>query len=275
MSSTPRRALAASIVLPAVLLASACGSSTAPTTAPSASQSTSAAGSGVSPTDGATSASTSASTSGGTYTDKASLIAALEKSTLNAKTVHMTMDVAGGGQSLSFEGDTRIDPSDPATKLAMKVSGMDLQIIVVDKVVYLKGIPGQASPDKWALYDENSTIGKQFTASAGQADPTQMYDQFEKAVTDVLYVGPETVAGEPMQKYDLTIDTTKMPTMAAAAAGAVPNRLTYTIWLDASDRMRQVVFEVQGVQATMTMSKYGEPLDITAPPAAQVVKGTS
>jgi hypothetical protein len=37
--------------------------------------------------------------------------------------------------------------------------------------------------------------------------------------------------------------------------------------------MRKVTFDLSGVKADMRMDKYGEPLDIKAPPASQVVKG--
>ena len=42
--------------------------------------------------------------------------------------------------------------------------------------------------------------------------------------------------------------------------------------LDEKNQLRKVTFDLSGVKADMTMSKYGEPVDVTAPPAADTVK---
>ena len=55
-------------------------------------------------------------------------------------------------------------------------------------------------------------------------------------------------------------------------AAELPDTITYDMWLDDEDQIRKVTFSVAGVKADMTMSKYGEPVDITAPAAADTVK---
>ncbi len=52
----------------------------------------------------------------------------------------------------------------------------------------------------------------------------------------------------------------------------LPDTITYTAWIDDANHLRKVTFDVLGSQATMTMSKYGEPVDITAPAAGDTVK---
>jgi hypothetical protein len=254
------RRAAALVVLPAVLVASACNKSAEPT--PGASSA------GSSTTTSATTA------AGGPYQDKASFVAAVKAASKDVKTLHVTMKTDGGGQALTMEGDTVNDPADPKMKLTMTVSGMNIDMVVVDKKVYMKGIPGQAPAGKWAVYDETSPVAKQMLGSADQMDPTKMFDQLDKAVTKVKHVGSDTLAGEKMDKYEMTIDTKAMGAQATTGGVELPDTLTYTVWLDKDDRMRQIVFDVVGTKATMTMSRYGEPVTVTAPPAAQVVKGT-
>ncbi len=189
--------------------------------------------------------------------------------------MHVALAMDGAGQTMSMEGDSRTDAKDPAVKLTMSASGLDIDMVIIDKKIYIKGIPGQGDAKTWAVFDESSAIGKQFAGSAGQLDPATMYDDFDKAVTDVKDLGPETVEGEQLEKYELTLDTTKMAGMATVpeTGAKLPASLTYTAWLDADNHLRRIVFDVSGVKATMKMSRYGEAVDISAPPAAQVVKG--
>jgi hypothetical protein len=249
-----RRILGATIVVPAVLLAAGCGPA--------------GLGSGAAETSSVAAA--TSTVAGRVYSDKAGFIAALKASTKDVKTVHMVMKMSGQGQEVAMEGDSRLDPGSPASKLTMSVAGMNLDLVAVDKKIYVKGVPGQ-DPTKWAVLDENSPMAKQLASSASQLDPSQMYDEFDKALTDVKHVGKETVDGEAMEKYELTMDTKSIPDMPTGEV-ELPKTLTYLVWLDEKDRMRKVSFDVMGVSALVTLSGYGAPVAITAPPADQTVK---
>lgn len=253
-----RRIVGATLILPAVLLGSACTKAETGAT-PGATQASTA-----------TAAATSQA-AGKTYTDKASFIAALKASTEGLKTAHMTMEMTGQGQELTMEGDSRLDPANPASSFTMSMAGMNLEMLLVDQKIFVKGLPGQ-DPAKWAALDENSAMGKELASSADQLDPSRMYDEFDKALTDVKHVGPETVDGEEMQKYDLTMDTKSIPDLPTEGGAQLPETLTYTVWLDDKDRMRKVSFEILGMTAVATMSKFDEPVEITAPPADQTVE---
>jgi hypothetical protein len=253
-----RRSAVALVVLPVVLGATACGKTETPTA-------------GTNQSHGASSATTAASTQ--PFKDKASFVAALKAATKDAKTAHVTMTMDAAGQKIKMAGDTRVDPSNPAMKVSMDMgSQMKLDMILADGKIYMKGFPGVAA-GKWAVIDSSSTVGKQIVDSMNQADPSKMYDQFDTAVTNVKYVGPDTVDGDKAFKYDLTLDTKAMKAqLPADQQGQLPKTLTYTVWVDEKGQMRKVVFNLMGVDAEMTMSKYGEPVDIQAPPASATVK---
>jgi hypothetical protein len=57
----------------------------------------------------------------------------------------------------------------------------------------------------------------------------------------------------------------------AAAAGNLPKSVTYDLYVDQDHLMRRVVMTVAKQTITMTVSKWGEPVDIKAPPASQVM----
>jgi hypothetical protein len=261
MKWNTRRVAAAVIVLPAVLGVAACGKSESPA-----------------PTTGQTQASPAAATSdaqaaGQPYKDKASFVAAMKAAGKNATSAHVTMAMDAAGQKIAITGDTKVDASNPAMKMNMDMgASMKLDMVLVDKKVYIKGFPGLAA-GKWAVIDSSSTLGKQLSTSLDQADPSKMYDQFGAAVKDVRFVGEDTVDGEKTWKYDLTLDTTAMQAKLPAAQKAkMPATITYTAWLDEKNQLRKVTFDLSGVKAEMRMSKYGEPVDITAPPAGDTVK---
>ena len=259
------RRVAAALILPAVLVTAACGKQAEPTPG-----TTSTAAAPDTPAATATS-SDAASTSAQPYQDKAALIAGLKAGAASATTAHVTMDMKAAGQSITMEGDTKMDAANPAMQVTMDMGPqMKLEMLLVGDQAYIKGLPG--IPDgKWGVVDSSSEVGKQLESSLAQADPTQMYDQFEKGVTDVKPLGEESVDGDPAHKYELTLDTTAIAQSSPDAA-KLPDTITYTAWIDDANHLRKVTFDVLGSQATMTMSKYGEPVDITAPAAGDTVK---
>lgn len=276
--STIRRAAVSTMIVPAVLLAAACGSSAPTTTAPAAGGSQSGSPSTTaSPTTSSPSPSTSAAPAANGGVDKAAFVAALKKAGASATTAHVVMTMNGAGQSISMDGDTKLSAKTPAMQMKMRISGMNLQMLLVDQKVYLKGLPNLPA-GKWASFDEQSQVGKQMARAATQSDPTRMYDQFENGLTKVEKIGPETVDGEPMTKYALTLDAKKALGSAGATtpgASGLPKTIDYTAWVDAKDHLRKVTFDVSGVKATVNMSKYGAPVDIKAPAAKDVVKAPS
>ena len=257
MRFTLRRTAAALIVLPAVLGVAACGKTETPTTGT---------------TQSAASSSTTSATTGQVYKDKASFIAALKAGAKDATTAHVDMNVDAAGEKVKMVGDSKVDPTNPAMKISMDMGSMKLDMILVDGKIYMKGFPGLPA-GKWASIDSSSATGKQLTEALKQADPSQMYDQFDKAVTDVKYIGEDTVDGEKTNKYELTLDTKSIAdSLPTDGSQQLPATITYTVWLDGKDHLRKVVFDAMGAKADMTMSKYGEPVDIQAPAASDTVK---
>ena len=203
------RRVAAALILPAVLVTAACGKQAEPTPG-----SQHRGGAHDARRDGTSS--DAASTSAQPYQDKAALIAGLKSGAASATTAHVTMDMKAAGQSITMEGDTKMDATNPAMQVTMDMGPqMKLEMLLVDDKVYIKGIPG--IPDgKWGVVDSSSEVGKQLESSLAQADPTKMYDQFEKGVTAVKPLGEESVDGDKAHKYELTLDTTAMARVAPA-----------------------------------------------------------
>lgn len=78
----------------------------------------------------------------------------------------------------------------------------------------------------------------------------------------------------PVNHYWLEFDAAKAPELFPELAG-VPAKLPAELWLDAAQRPARFAVEVPGpatgLKGTTTYHGWGEPLDIQAPPADQVV----
>lgn len=256
-----RRAAAAAIVLPVALL-TACGSTGSPT---SGSNGTAAVTTAVP----ATTATTPAAEGHG---DKDSFIAALKAGSSQMSTAHVEMVMESEGQTITMAGDTRMDGPSPAMQVSMDMGGaMSFDLVLLENVLYLKGMPG-VEAGKWAKVDVTGKMAEEFGKSLQQADPSQLAATYEKAITAVQFVGPESVDGETLQKYEVTMDTKELGDSLPDDTASLPDSVTYDMWLDQEDRIRQVVYSVSGAEVTMKMSNYGEPVDISAPKQADVVE---
>ena len=167
----------------------------------------------------------------------------------NATTAHVTMDMDAAGQKIAISGDTKVDAANPAMKMTMDMGpSMKLDMILVDKKVFMKGFPGLAA-GKWAVIDSSSTMGKQLAESLTRPTRRRCTTSSARRSPDVKYVGEDTVDGDKAFKYDLTLDTKAMQAqLPAAEKTKLPDTITYTAWLDEKDQLRKVTFDLIGSQ---------------------------
>jgi hypothetical protein len=265
MLKTTRRFAVATIVLPAVLAITGCSSTDTPAASPSQGSASAANPSTTSSSPTAT----AAEAPGGA--DKDAFIAALKAASSGTTSAHVEMVLKADGQTIIMSGDTKVDAKDPAMQMTMDMGVAKLDMILVDKVMYMQGMPGLEA-GKWVKLDVTGEMGRELEKSLEQADPTKIYQTYERAITDVKLLGDETVDGEVLHQYQVTMDTKELGEAANDAGGSLPDTVAYTMWLDDEDHVRQVTYSLAGVDAEMKMSRYGEPVNIKAPIAADVVE---
>ena len=97
------------------------------------------------------------------------------------------------------------------------------------------------------------------------------------ATKSARLIGPATVAGAPATRYALTIVTAKLPPDFPARSLLVASGLSELpadVYLDRADRPVQVSQTVtvqgHGIAVKVLVSRYDQPVQITAPPAGQV-----
>jgi hypothetical protein len=228
---------------------------------------------------GSTSAKAGDAGSGG-HLDRDSLVQAITAGPLKARSAHLTMTMSGA-MSVSAEGDVAYAKAGPEMKLTMSVAQMgagEMDMRVVDGIVYMT-IPSVTPPGKFLKIDpqdKSNPMSKSFGSLSGQMDPLNSVRAMKSGVRKVTYVGTEAVDGEDADHYRVVVDSAAMfKAMKQKTVPGMPKNLTYDMWLDDQDLLRRMQFEVAGQTVDMSMSKWGEPVSVEAPPAGKVVDASS
>lgn len=148
--------------------------------------------------------------------------------------------------------------------------GQDIEAILVDQTMYLK-VPGTSSGKPWLAVDlTNSPL-----PGLSSLNTSEMLQGLDGAA-GVRALGVEDVAGVKTTHYAVTVDAKQalesLGMTGAAPTAELPKRLTYDVWVDDQDLVRRIATDISSVSLDMTFSDYGEPVDISAPPADQVTK---
>lgn len=194
-------------------------------------------------------------------------------------TAHMTMTVTSARMGeIKAEGDIDRTGDSPAAAMTMDLpmAGGQADIRLVDKVMYLK--MGQLTGGKFWKLDLDDPHSP-FSSFGSQLDPESSFRSLAKGLAKVRYVGQEEVGGQRLDHYRASIDTQKIADRlqgmvgsgASIPKGALPGRMQYDVWLDSQGRPTKVTTQMgQAGSMTMTMSDWGAPVDIQAPPSDQV-----
>lgn len=267
MRLTRPLALAATSAL--LVAVSACGNTAEGEAASSGSPDTAASSSAASDDAGAPE---------GGY-DAEELLAAMKAAVEKNESAHITMDMSGAGQpKTTAEGDVSYAGDSTAMQLSMQIpqAGADkVEMRLVDGVIYM-AMPPMTPEGKFISFDTkdpNSPLGDLGGITKG--DPLSTFDAFEAGLEKVEYVGEESVEGEDLDHYVLTVDAKKAAAAQGAGAEAMPpgtKTIEYDLWLDSEDLMRRMEFSQGAGSIVMTMSQWGEPVTVEAPPASAIMK---
>lgn len=138
---------------------------------------------------------------------------------------------------------------------------------------------GDVTDGKYLRVDPDAPdgpIGEAMAPFLDELDITTSVRQFEDAITDIERDGdPVTFDGVRAYPYRVTIDIDK-----AIKSGALDEdtklrpgaSVDYTFFIDRKDRLRRMESQIDSARVRMDISAFGSPLDIKAPPAAEVVE---
>ncbi|MDP2775250.1 MAG: hypothetical protein Q8O61_16985 [Nocardioides sp.] len=262
-----RRAASAAVLTLALSGFAACGGDDesaddpAPETTSSASDESS---------DEPTEKTTDAAPTAGEEIDSAELLGIFAGAFEKATTATFAMST-GGAAGYQATGKADFATVPPAMQMSIEVDQLPepIELIIVDNTLYQSN-PGSggkfvATP----LDDPSSTFGD----LSGQLDIRSQFDAMQEAVTTATYVGEE----DGLKHYSLLMDSKVLLEGQGADTnmlpqGSVPPAVTFDLWFDGDGYFRKMVTDLGDVGGNMTATydNWGEPVDISAPPASQI-----
>jgi hypothetical protein len=227
-----------------------------------------------------TPAAAAGSPTAGGHLDRSGLIEAVTTGPFKAGSAHMTMTMSGA-MSVTAEGDVSYAKSGPEMRMTMSMAQMGagkMDMRVVDGIVYMT-IPSVTPAGKFLKIDPNdksNPMSRSFGSLSEQMDPLTSVRAMRSGVRKVTYVGAENVDGVDADHYRVVVDSAAMfRAMKQHTVPGMPKNLVYDMWLDDHDLLRRMQFEVAGQSVDMSMSRWGVPVSVEAPPASKVVDASS
>ena len=267
---TLRKAAVAAIVPLALGSLAGCGGNDSSSTAADP------AASSTSPTTDATHQAGASDRGKGQTVDSAHFLAMVKAGAQKLTTAKFTMTMDASGQQISADGALDMTGSSPAMKMSMDLTGMGTptDMILLDGAMYIAMPGADGSYMKMDLSDPNGPLGS-MGDTLGGLDPKSLMDQMSPDVfKKVVYDGTETVGGQQLKRYSVTLDTTAVPMlkgMPSSSTASLPKTMTYDLWLDDQGRMAQFKMLMKKVLSmTMTYSDFGAPVAIKAPAPSKV-----
>lgn len=197
-----------------------------------------------------------------------------------AGTSQVQMDIDAGGQKNQAIGQFKAGDSVKDSAVALKIDGKSsglgtLDLRLVDGAIYMNF--GEMTGGKFmklALDGSGDAATDQLSELIDQVNPTAQLKQFESALKSFTQKGAAvTIDGVKTLPYEIVLDTSKLEGMAKAAKKAgdkVPATVTYTMFVGADDLPRRITAKVVAMNFTLDYTKWGEPVDIKAPPANEI-----
>jgi len=226
----------------------------------------------------------------------ADLAKSIGEQTSETNSAHMTITADAAGQQLSGEGDLSMAADKAAMSMDMTTPEGTMSMVLLDNVFYLK-LPQELEPGKaWVKIDtkDDNPIAKALGGLTEQmsknADPRATLEQFEKSgeITDTK---EEELDGVQTTHYTVTVDVEKLaanqedPTMKSAMDQAIQGGLKdfpVDVWINEDDLPVRFVMDMptpnpatgksESVKMQIDYTDWGKPVDITAPPAAEIAE---
>ena len=198
-------------------------------------------------------------------------------------TAHVTMTMSlGASGEMTSEGDLdyTTTPPDVAMTMSSPVGGGDMDVRMVDGIMYVS--MGQLTEGKFIKIDpddpKSPLAGMGMDGMIDQIDPGQALAKMQDGISKVTFLGEE----DGLDHYELTIDMQQMldemgGDLPPAAESQMPDSLTYDLWLDDEGRFTKLSMDELPMGGSsgsmeMTVSGWGEDVDIEAPAADEITE---
>lgn len=216
-------------------------------------------------------------TGGGTW-DRSTLVPAMRAAMDGQRTAHVS--VTTGVTGMEMQGEADIVFRGARQDMVMTMDGAafgvaSAEIRMVDRVMYLSMPP--LTPQGKFVEVRAGDGSSPFAAMVGQmqaVDPRDTFKALAAGLRKVKFVAEESVHGEDLEHYRLTVDfQAAAKALGMPRTAGVPRTIAYDLWLDREALMRRVEMELmQQASLVMETSDWGEPVTVEAPPRKDIVQ---
>ena len=206
-----------------------------------------------------------------------------------SESIAYTVDVDSMGQEVSI--DAEFDADTGNTRVTMRMDGIfdngiemivstDPQIIYVSSTLF--SVIGVDIDTEWIKMDEEflAEQGENAFESAVSNDVLNAGDLIASA-TSVEDIGLETIDGEQLQHYRVTVDketalanSPQMQDQITEAGGEMPDEVAYEMWVTEDNRLRRMGVDLDIgtsiISTVFTVKAPGAPISVEAPVDADV-----
>lgn len=157
-----------------------------------------------------------------------------------------------------FQGSGEVDFERGALRALLRTEESATRLVVVDGAAYVQDADASDAP--WQRADPS-------TIDVDSLTPTDSVSAWRAGATALRRVGEETIDGDRVTRYVLTVDSAKALAERGKTLGpGVPATLDYAVWVDDASLLRRVSFTVGPLEQTAEYSAWGASVDIVAPP---------
>ncbi|MGZ5414712.1 MAG: hypothetical protein ACXWDC_06425 [Aeromicrobium sp.] len=214
----------------------------------------------------------------GTVLTADDFVAEITAAMAKAKSSHVDMKIDSFGQKMEAAGDVEVGKTAAEAKAALTmdvVSTNSFEMRLIDQNLYIN--LGQMTDNKYSkldLTDKSNPIGEQYGRIIDGLDPAKQIELFKDAMTSFNAKGKVIeLDGVKSQPYEITLDLSAIPSIAEhgdESGGSMPKKVVFTMFVGPDNLPRRLTTDVAGSGVTVDYSKWGEPVDIEAPPESEI-----
>ncbi|MCT2586270.1 LppX_LprAFG lipoprotein [Actinophytocola gossypii] len=227
-------------------------------------------------------------------TNLAALAQSIGDSTEQTNTAHLEMTADAAGMKLTGEGDLEVGADQASMDMTMSTPSGEMSVVFTDGVLYVR-TPQEVEPGKsWLRIDQegDDPLSKALATMTEQmrqnADPRRTLEQFQDAGTITAQEEGVEVNGERTTHYRIIVDVQKVaeqqqdPMVRKALRQAGLKDFPIELWVDEEDLPVRMKVDMpladpasgKAAKASIQLdyTDWGEPVEITAPPAGQVAE---
>jgi len=206
-------------------------------------------------------------------------LSAISEAGKQAKSGHIAMTVTAAGATITMDGDFADGETAADSVMAAKLNlppDSDISMRLVGGIVYANF--GEKTQNKFVSInpaDPASTLGPNFSSLLKRANPASQSESLADAISTIEVGGaPELIDGVQATPYNVSVKSSVIAAslgVTGAAAAALPAELKYVYWVGPDNLIRKITIDVAGSVSEITISKWGDPVTITAPTADEII----